>query len=94
MAIHLSFFFPYRFHSQQENSPDFSGTVTGLASHEELAGAAGGVQAEGAAGSISWLSRFPAGQGKEYAAWWRLLVALSVVSKLLRGSLEPSLVQS
>lgn len=58
------FFFPYRFHSQQENSPDFSGTATGLASHEELAGAAGGVQAEGAAGSISWLSRFPAGPGE------------------------------
>lgn len=58
------FFFPYRFHSQQENSPDFSGTVTGLASHEELAGAAGGVQAEGAAGNISWLSRFPAGPGE------------------------------
>lgn len=33
-------------------------------------------------------------QGKEFAAWWRLLVALGVVSKLLRGSLEPSLVQS
>lgn len=60
VATHSSFF-PYRFHSQQENSPDFSCPVAGLASPEELAGAAGGVQVEGAAGSISWLSRFPAG---------------------------------
>lgn len=43
--IPLFFFFsPHRFHSQQENSPDFSSTLTALASCKDLTRAAGGVQ--------------------------------------------------